>query len=817
MTTLRNHHTRLELRFQELARQREGNFVFVLEHGLSADEIANLKEILRKEIRLNDGHITGCFQTAYFPFLVVATETGYDYAGNGTEFWPKFEKDLRCVPLSLSERQIISNWFEYASSRFSVAKPLDTPWSRGFRHIAWPITNSVLARDIRLPLLEALSTMPIQYYDRSPEDIAKFLRVYSQSQPYRRYRNWLQAMPVIGHLAQALITDLDTTPFLTPETLERIRRDIEQDKSDGVKLAQLRNKIKRNYQESQRLGAVQDTTPRVHVPRPKPTLFCRLFLQQKENLEWNLVGRLPKEVVDEIRQDATFTKILRSGYLRPLGWEAVSLPPPVFLQRQWFTIAPKDWGVIARKFLDLPNSSCSEKTAEKLDSIVYKFECSTLFEPTAEMDESGGCLYRPVSSISPNSGHVVGVQRKETSDWDDPEGIIIDEHSPDSFRIFHLDTSNSAALEWAAGKGIPIVKAKSWRWIAPHGQVDDERKQIIVSEGCGCFLSIDTANSVFVAYGNEEGFSATGIVVFEDLVEGIHPVTIGDERWSIDVVTTTRHAAQLFHATLYGEPIVDSLRNRLLKLEIDSVHPFVNVGYTLTLARSDSDENISYKKYSETLPTRVSLFPQAFSEKESEVKSGFWSLLRSQQDLKLTLEIEDVFKEEWSLESVNDGIWWENCDTDHPTAVSDGEIIETEEILQKIGRNSYYPDGFRLFQVVDASHEPLYRASTVLKYPQNEFSLGVQVLNLPERKLRQESDLKNGVGLSRIVEDILAFQQIQSRGFLDDVYRNQILNDLKTAFWTITCGERWTERMKIVDQIDIKAYRPSLSNRGTVC
>ncbi|MDR1964281.1 MAG: hypothetical protein LBQ50_10920 [Planctomycetaceae bacterium] len=791
MDLLFNFHTRLKERYQSLAAQRPAGSVFILEHGLNvnADELKDLTEVLRKEIRLNDGHIDKRFDSHYFPFLVAATEVGYNYAGNGTDFWKKLEKSLGCNPLLNETRQMIGGWFERANH---IVKPLDTPWARQFRIIAYPITNSVLPLDIRLPLLESLAEMPTAYYSKQPEEIAQFLRKHSESQHYRRYRNWLFATPVIGQLAQALISEIDTSPVLTSDTLNRIRRDMEQDKINGIKLRQLRNKIRHSYQK---WTQAEKLHPASHKIAPKLTYYGRrLFLKRKENGEWILEGQLPESVTAHLRQDKEFVNTLRSGHWQPFAWECFQIKPAAFLQQERFVIESQSWNKINLPFIKITGNKFDDKITELLESIRFKFEVPALF---CIDDENG---YHPVSKITSDSG-IVACILKSSNDTEYPDGITKDKSSPSGFTVLHIDTAILEALDWARNKGITVTEKQHWSWIVPFGQVNEGEKQITILQNDPVFLNIPANHPISVVYHNEPLELASGIIELDDLTAGYEIIDIGNEKWSIEVNEKT-DSIPLFSAELQGEQIVDSLRDRSLALSVDSSQPFVNVRYTLTLSNADNIQT-AYSDQWDSFPQRSSLFRQAFSKNDFDIKTRFWQLLRSQQDLKLALTIENIFQKEWVLESVNHGIWWENIESELPLAVSDGEEVAAEEILHKENRNPIYLDDWQLFRAVEKNGKPIHRAATVLKCSQT-ISLSNRVLNLPERKLRQISDTKNGIGLENVVDDILAFRQVQTESFIAEMQRQRILDELEDVFWTITCGERWTERLMMVNGIDIK-------------
>lgn len=777
MNTFSDFQTHIKERFQKLSEQRKDSSVFVLEHGLDSAQIEQMKESLRAEIERHDGNIQSAFKIRNLPLLVVATEVGYQYQGNGKEFWPHLEKAFG-LKISLAyndERAQIREWFEAAHKCFKIAKPLKTAWSEHRSIIAWPITNAILPLDIRLQFMESLAYMPQRYYGSDAGEIVSYLCNTQSKKNTLRYIDWLATMPSVGPLAQAMITNIDESPFFSSDTLQRLRRDMEQDKINGVKLRQLRNRIGENYSDSQK------PIIRRKIDSPIQVVYGKLFLTQKENGTWILEGELPEKIVCSLRENDDFKYKLRSGSLQLKAWNVLPIPPARFLHRERLEIESNVWSIVNSPFLQ--NIEFGD-----LSKIGFKFDCPLFFQ-------NG----KKVKTIESDSGIVDCIVKNYE---DGVAGICIDKHSPNGFRILHIDTSNKAALDWCRSKGMIIRAKRHWHWICPSGEIDDVT--ITVFQGDSLYLAIEENYSVTVKFQKETLENATGVIAFGQLDLGEYSIEVGDENWLV-LVSERESTPPLFTADWQGERIIDSLRNQSLKLMVESSHPFVNVDYSVSLS-DGSDTPAEYSNKFDSFPFIGRLFRDAFCEKESETKTRFWRLIRSQKDLKLCLEIGNVFKQEWTLESPCFGIWWNDTETDNPVPESDGAEVFAEEILHRTGSDTSYPDGFRLYQAVDRNREPLFHAATVLKLPKKYIPFGARVLKLPDHKLRKTADTKNGVGLASIVEDILAFRRVQSESLFAEMQRKKILDELETVFWTITCDEKWADCVKSVDAIDINDF-----------
>ncbi len=799
---LSDYHNRLSQRFRQIADTRQGNPVFLLEHGMPSDERKCLTESLQRVFRLFDGSVDVKFGSCYLPFLVIATEIGYDYTGNEKVFWPKLENELQCDVFTLTERQTISDWHEKANILFRAARPPETTWAKQFRHIAWPITNSVLPKDIRLPLMESLRAIPSNYYlDSAPDLIARFLRDRTDGTP-RRYQYWLNG-PLIGRIALSLISDDDSSDFLTLETLNRIRDDMKRDENIVSKLKGLKDRI--NEDKSSKL-TIRLTSSSSSGNR-LTSRIGRLFLIRDMKGNWAFEGQLPESVVGELYEDDDFRTKLRHGSWRANGWNCVPIPPGVFLSQERFLIDPSHWRKIDSPFID-PGPVFPGKTSELLESIRFRLNLPVLFEPLSHDENPEKEEYRRIPAIIPNTKTVVCIVDDDDAPEDTVDGIIIDENSPDDYFVLHLDTSNPAALDWAKNLGIRVLDRQFWKWIVPFGSVEEDEKRLMIAEGTAFFLEAQSDRTIRIDLGNETAELKSGMISFDGLSKDDDRITIYSdtttETWKIDVIPKQKF---LFDAKLHGEPNVDSLRDRSLSVTVDSLHPFINVRYTLTLVGNDNDgESVSCSGRWDAMPgviSRNAFFVDAFDESNSELGNGFWGLVRSEQDLKLLLNIEGVYRNEWFLESTNPGVWWEDTNMGEPVACSDGDEIETEEILHKTGRLPLYSEEYRLFRAVD-QQGPIARATTIFQCP-NVFGGGKRAINLPPRVLRQAEDKKNGVGLGNIIDDIIAFRQARAEGLLSELVRRQILDTLRTTFWTICCGEEWVKKSEELDRIDIAA------------
>ncbi|MDD3585690.1 MAG: hypothetical protein PHQ75_00790 [Thermoguttaceae bacterium] len=772
----------LRKHFRDLKLQRDNEYVFLLEHGFSEEEINTLVELLHQELALHDDNIAEILECYDLPFLVIATETGYCYEGNGTGYWPLLEKKLGCPCLDHEMRKKVRDAFALAERNYNIICPPDTDWARQYKFIAWPITNSLLPKDIRLQFLRSIGTLPKSYYLGSHEEIALHLRENLSTQDSQRYKNWLKVMPFVGQLALVFMKEKDSgfvSSWFTPEVLMRIHADMDKDKTNREGFRRLRTKIKENYEDAKTTRSTVAAIPVVS------TAMGGLFLICRSDHAWCLKGIMPARITERFRQDEILRNNIRatqSSESRLLGWGELSIKPPCFWNNEPFEIPDTLWSKINTPFLH-----CSEYSI--LDSIGFKLTFPAFFRKDGKR----------VSGIEADSGSVFCVT---TVFSESVCGIEIEGESyPSSrFTILRIDTSSESALLWCKSQGIAVCPKPSWNWVCHYGQIADNT--VSAAEGAPIFLVTKNSRPVNIYFENKQHTGVSGIISFDGLSTGEHTVFIDDVKWTIHIGKRQPHQS-LFNINLRGniELDVTAMKKRALCLNIESGQHFINFDYSISLV-DESATCATYTEKCEITPYTIRLFNTTLLEKNELLAEKFWQLIQRQEDLILHIDIGNIWHQEWRLESANCGIWWVDAKSEHPCPESDGDEVYAEDILHVPGRYPLYPDDMRLYCAVSKNeneqntraHGRIYHAESVFKESAT-ISTGT-LLRVPERKLRQRKDTEHAIGLENIVTDILAFKQALINRAFARLQHKRILDELMSVFWEITCGERWLQELR---------------------
>ncbi|KPL69297.1 hypothetical protein SZ64_15000 [Erythrobacter sp. SG61-1L] len=227
VSLLRNWHSKLEDVFTNLGNARAGFPVFALEHGLDRNELATLFDHVGSEIRR--AGIDGRWNCYSLPAIVAATEVGYEYRGTGTDYWPLLEERLG-AGISSSGRETLGDLFRNAHRRLGLKKPVDSAWTRTFRHIAWPIANAVAPREIQRPLAAALrQVVRFAPAGRRDSDFAEDLRYIARGSASSRFREWAEDQEITRTLIHHLLELPDPDSRLAAATVARLVGDLEAD------------------------------------------------------------------------------------------------------------------------------------------------------------------------------------------------------------------------------------------------------------------------------------------------------------------------------------------------------------------------------------------------------------------------------------------------------------------------------------------------------------------------------------------------------------------------------------------------------------
>ncbi|WP_373474400.1 hypothetical protein [Sphingorhabdus sp.] len=219
--------SRLAGHFAALRASRGGAAVYGLEHNLDARQLLTVFDLVGREARRQGISVT--WMQRPLPLIVAASEIGYDYRGTGTDFWPRFESAIG-ASLGSSDREQHSKVFEYAHRSFGIKKPVSSPWTKAFRHIAWPIANAVAPREVHRPLATSLrEILRTSGAARIVGDLVADMAISASSSGSGRFADWVTDTGLASAVVLHLLDLPDPEQRLSQSAAARILSDLETD------------------------------------------------------------------------------------------------------------------------------------------------------------------------------------------------------------------------------------------------------------------------------------------------------------------------------------------------------------------------------------------------------------------------------------------------------------------------------------------------------------------------------------------------------------------------------------------------------------
>ena len=248
-------HRKLDERYHKLKDSRKSPIYFI-EHGLSQREVDHVVEEIR--LLLNSYPIECKWWDAnYLPLIVAATEVGYRYRGNGTDFWPNIE-DRFGVPVNVNDRHRIRRHFHKASSIYRGAQPPDTPWARAFCIIVWPITHALLPIEFHRQLAIVLKNLRNNVSELDDKELHDAIRI-AATECSTRFMTMIEDASLVVTMTRRLLGDVRIE--LSSEVLERISEDIASDQTTKRAVS-----IARRIQLRRGSGPSPPSSPRASHP-----------------------------------------------------------------------------------------------------------------------------------------------------------------------------------------------------------------------------------------------------------------------------------------------------------------------------------------------------------------------------------------------------------------------------------------------------------------------------------------------------------------------------------------------------------------------
>jgi len=223
MSQLRDFEKRLSEHFAQISGSRENGKTFLIEHGLESEDLQALLFAIGER-----GGQFGFHRKLWdeFPFAlcVALTEFGYSYSGN--DFWPTAERGLK-AEIRIDDRAEITEQFRHLHARIGIAPPLDDSWSEAFNHIAWPIRNAMVPRELHAPVARILrETLRHTQTLRLDAQFLGLVKSLAGGMNSRRLDAWLADEALALMIVRSLLSDDFTAMGVERFFLARLGKDL---------------------------------------------------------------------------------------------------------------------------------------------------------------------------------------------------------------------------------------------------------------------------------------------------------------------------------------------------------------------------------------------------------------------------------------------------------------------------------------------------------------------------------------------------------------------------------------------------------------
>ena len=803
MDKLRERHQQLDEHFSRNSLDRGNGPAcrFLIDHEVDVQELVSIRELVLRGLR-SCSLSSFDWQTAYLPLLICAVEVGYGYEGNGTDFWPRLSETLGSE-FDTEDRKRISQWFAHASSNYGAVAPGNSQWEKAFRHIAWPITHAVAAKDIRQPFADCLQRFRHDVLSESVKDdtIVNELSQILTPVGSRRFRTWLERPEIVAGIVRDLLggKQLNEAELFSKHFRDRLIEDLRSEPDIRRAVRQIETNRVRNLK---RVSDKSDYENQSHLR------FGSFFLCHGEHGCLELCGEMPE--LSKVVQRALKT-VRRRWKVRRWGFPGASPIPGNCLRsnRGHFHVS---FSYAARAnsgtpfFTEIEEQNVDKEAQRWLESVRFPAAEMLAFPPIQPRDDSSHCI----SGRAPHSGKIwvlsrqgeIEVKRSKNNGLYCREVGLVD-----GGEVHEFDADDPEVREWLGWPGtssITKVAPLCFTWLRPSS------------------VSIESVDCPIYTTDDEVGISVLGeepltLVLREGSKEVTRELvtevaTLGIEKKGSYSLTVLRGEQEVdsfsfgilddsgdgfiesdpeppWHAMLShvdaGETELSrsDLFNHHLNLDISGDRGIENISAKLSLSPSEATASISLDR----IPTRLATNHPIWNQL---IKAVPESVLKSPCDLTLSVEIEGMLKKSWRLETELQELWWEDGENNLPIAVNDSSSFNVQHYCLLENR------------VIDKPNEGDPFLSVALDSNDNEFHFDARIgllgdsilfrtLRPPRRFLRQMDDIGDCSGVRSITQRYLQISSASSSSLIAEINRVRAADTLRSWVLHCLCGSNW--------------------------
>lgn len=631
------------------ARGDEGK-VYFIEHQVDVDILI---ETVKERFGVDKSFNFATWSAYPLPLICLLAEVGYEYKGNGTDFWPLASAKVSYVSAfdSADVRKFIASLFSTNAARYGAAVPdLTGSWASRFKYIAWPIHHAVLPQDHQVALIEFIARRRESIELERLTDDGLYSWIMASSQRHsNRFTSWLEQRSVVAAITRALFGG--EQGILERRFVDRVIADLSRALEGRAYLL-----------DAARQRLIQQPTPRLdpqHLEQDAASQGGYIVAHVFEERSLTLSLFLPRLEPDLERRVAA---ALRRRFYTPRLWGSTApINLSVFLRGEGIPLLLQGDIIPSGDtplLTDLPTELSEDDRSALLDrSISWEL-------PKFLIDDGDGVYTERVGSIIYHGEQLVLLTT--AAEAPDIAGIQLLEHQgPDELLALLIDTRVAAAADWCRLQGFLSARQRSARLLASAPLLSPRQRQLSFLPGDELFFGLIPNDGDGISWGRgadiAEADELLACSVDDDLRQLsflIHEGGRSAELTRYELQAGVRPSVRpICWVELQGALTTESLLSRAPKLLIRASRPLDHARLHLSLYLGDA------QRPSASTCVDVYALPCALAE-----SSGIWAELldglevRGAEHLRLELRLGTLWSGELCFEAASWEFWWELVD-----------------------------------------------------------------------------------------------------------------------------------------------------------
>jgi hypothetical protein len=777
-------HSSLARHFTELGSSAGGRPLYLLEHGLAAEEVDRL--LAATGDALGDHAVAGGWWSVRpLPLLVAASEVGYAYRGTGTDFWPIFAERLRGA--STDDRSALSGLFRQAADRFALAEPSDTPWNRAFCHIAWPVLHAILPLELHRPLARALRDVRVPLSpDMDDAQLVAPVRNRALLAGGVRLIGWLEDQRTAAAVIRQFLKPGDASApgggSLGGGALARIAKDLARDESARGALREARK----------RQQALADTGRRPRRRASEPAVHLALLVLRSSGGHLSIALKVPQ--MELSLRDQARDALVANRWRATLWSEGRPVPARnIFSDYPLPVTADRLPGADTPLFGDVATLPISPEARDFLGGIRVPTTPPLLFADTLDEGEAVQLLGK---SVTAGNGYILLVD----GDHRLPTGAEMIGRVA-SLRACRVDPAEVEMSRWLQQLGFDVRQsAPRFQWVGAP-EVEQHRPNRRFRRGDWLAFAVHGSGPVtadLVAPGGER----SSIAGSDTLVGGFQAAQAGRYRISygagdsveVDVIEQRDELPLLTIDVDAGSAAIADLADRQVTVRFESVRAIQDARLELCLACDGREAARSTGPLPDT-PCRIGRDDEIW---DALLTPAVLERLLGARSAELTVSVAGLAKASFSFEQQMAAFAWERGAGNVPAAIDEAGALKV-----------YSTRPNRPFEISPAAdHEQaddiiLYRAGrgSPLQYgglcegPSQWRAADAPRIERPERLLRQfEGNAPGSADGCAIADALMAWSGARVDHPVTQYRRGQVVRKLDSWLVEQCCGPVWAAK-----------------------